>query len=53
MLWYGEDVVLGGATYGKGSVLLDLLGLEGLVISFLLALLLTLKLVGDGALVLW
>ena len=40
------------STYGKGSVLLDLSGLEGLLLVLVLALLLTLELVGDGALVL-
>jgi len=40
------------STYGKGSVLLDLLGLERLLLVLVLALLLTGKLVGNGALVL-
>jgi hypothetical protein len=40
-------------TYGKGSVLLDLAGLEGLLVVLVLALGLTLELVGNAALVLW
>ena len=40
-------------TYGKGSVNLDLLGLGRLLLVLVLALLLTLELVGNGALVLW
>ena len=53
MLWYDGDVVLYGSTYGKSGVLLELLGLERLLLGLVLALLLTGKLVGNGALVLW
>jgi len=50
MLLHHERLCL--RTYGKGGILLDLAGLEGLLLVLVLALLLTLELVGNAALVL-